>query len=171
MKSSKLWSKPRAGFAAIFTDPEELEAQARAYFNFCDTTPWFRAEPVKYEGYGNTMELPLGRPYTMDGFCVFVGVSQGYFNVRLMRLRALQDEGKATEQEIELIEVIDWIMTVVRTQQLEGAAVGVFKESLVARINGLAENIKQETNNTAAVRIEVRDQKTADQLNELDDLL
>ena len=152
-------------------DPALLWEEATLYFDWCDRHPWERSELVKYKGDYEQAEVPLGRPYTMDGLTLYLRISGSYFRTAKSELRDKIEAKRATETEIELLETIERIETVCRTQNVEGAVVGVFKENLVARINGIADNVNNNNTGDAVLRVTVRDQKTADHLNELDDLL
>lgn len=160
--------RANVGREKIFSDGQLLIAHAEAYFHWCDTHPRYSVELVKHQGSYVEAELPLGRPYTMDGLTRYLGVSGGYFRAAKANLRAKIEEGRATPVEVELLEAIEMIETTVRNEQIEGALVGQYKESLTARINGIADNVNQNNQGgTPLVRIMVRDTETA---NNLDDL-
>ncbi len=152
-------------------DGTTLWEEACAYFEWCDRHPWERVELVKYQGTAEEHDLPLGRPYSMDGLTIYLGVSGGYFRAAKANLKDKIESGRATEDERALMDTIDRIETTVRTQQLEGAYVGVFNPGIVARVNGIADNINQNNTGDAVIRVSVRDQKTAEDMNALDDLL
>ena len=63
------------------------------------------------------------------------------------------------------------IENTVRDQQISGAAVNIFNAAIVARLNGLAENINNNNTGDAVLRVSVRDQETAENLGKLEDLL
>jgi len=152
-------------------DGSTLWAEACAYFDWCDRHPWERVELVKYQGIAEEADVPLGRPYTMDGLTVYLGVSSSYFRTAKSALKEKMEAKRATPDELELLSVIECIEQTVRTQQVEGAAVGVFNANLISRINGIADNVNQNTTGDTVLRVSVRDQQTADNLAELDDLL
>lgn len=170
---NKMWKlRTTFGRDKIFGgDGSTLWAEACKYFDWCDRHPWYRAELVKYMGSADEAEVPLGRPYTMDGLTVYLGVSGSYFRMAKGNLREKIEAKRATPDEAVLLEVIERIEQVVRTQQIEGAAVGVFNTNLVARINGIADNVNNTNTGDAVLRVTVRDQETADALDELEDLL
>lgn len=117
------------------------------------------------------MELALGRPYSMDGFTIFCGVSGAYFRARKVTLNDKEEAKTATPEELAVLDTIHLIESIVRTQRFDGAAVGLFNSNLISRVDGYADNINQ--NNTGEVRqtVVVRDQKTADNLKKLDEML
>lgn len=171
LTGNQFWKlRTKHGRDKLFSDAATLLEEAYAYFDWCDRHPWEKTELVKYKGDYEEAEVPLGRPYTMDGLTYYLGVSGSYFRTAKTALKEKTDKGKATPSEIELLETIELIEQVVRNQQIEGAAVGVFSSNLVARINGLADtqNIK---NDQPIANIIVRDRETAEDLDELESLL
>lgn len=159
------------GREAIFTDGALLWAEAILYFDWCDRNPWLKAELVKHQGEAEQYDVPLGRPYSMDGLTVYLGVSGSYFRSAKANLREKDEKGKATEADLSVLEAIERIETTIRTQQIEGAAVGVFNSNLVSRLNGLADNVNNNNTGDAVIRVTVRDEKTATDLEAFEDLL
>ena len=169
---NQLWKlKQKYGKDRLFAEPDLLMEQARKYFTWCDENPLHRVELVKFQGAASQEHLPLGRPYTMDGLTTFLGVTGSYFRTAKSELRAKVENGKATDNERELLNTIETIEQICRDQNVSGAAVGIFNGSLVARIHGIADKVENHNTGDAVVRVVVRDQKTADHLSELDDLL
>lgn len=172
LTGTKLWQlRTKHGKDKIFSDGAVLWDEALKYFDWCDRHPWSRYELVKYKGDFEEAEVPLGRPYTMDGLTLYLGVSGGYFRAAKANLRDKDERGKATAAELDLLQVMEMIETAIRNQQIEGAAVGVFNSNLVARINGIADNMNNVNKGDAVLKVTVRDQKTADDLDELESLL
>lgn len=173
VKGNQLWQtvKIRKGARALITDAGELWQKAIDYFNWCDHNPQYRPEAIKHQGEGSTMDMSLGRPYSVDAFTIYCGVSRSYFRTRKAELGDKEAAKTARPEELELLDMIHLIEDIIRTQRFDGAAVGIFKENLISRVDGYADNINQ--NNTGEIRqnIVVRDQKTADDLNKLDEML
>lgn len=169
---NKFWKlRTKHGRDKLFSDSVTLTGEAFSYFDWCDRHPWEKTELVKYQGYASEAEVPLGRPYTMDGLTYYLGVSGAYFRAAKSNLKDKIERQKATPEEVELLEAIYLIEQVIRTQNIEGAAVGVFSANLVARIHNIAENVNSNNTGDAVLRVTVRDQTTADNLAALDDLL
>lgn len=172
LTGNKFWQlRSKHGRDKIFNDATVLTEEAFKYFDWCDRHPWEKTELVKYQGYASEAEIPLGRPYSMDGLTYFLGVSGAYFRAAKVNLKNKIESKKATPEEENLLEAIYLIEQVVRTQNIEGAAVGVFSANLVARIHNIAENVNNNNTGDAVLRVTVRDQATADNLDALDDLL
>lgn len=171
LTGNQLWKlRTKHGRDRLFGDATLLWDEACKYFDWCDRHPWEKTELVKYQGYASEAEVPLGRPYSMDGLTVYLGISGSYFRTAKGELREKIEKGKATAAETELLEMIEQIEQMIRTQQIEGAAVGVFNAGLVARINGISDNVNV-TNSQPVVKVSVRDTETDGYLAELDDLL
>jgi hypothetical protein len=154
---NQLWkNRLNVGRNTIFATPEELWDAACKYFQFCDDNPWYKAEqgraakPAKKRkpkegeqideaddqetGPENTVAyVPAGRPYTIDGLCVFTNCSPGYF-------RTFKVESAGREDRTDFLAVIDAIETVIRNQKFEGASIGVFNATIIARDLGLKEH-------------------------------
>lgn len=169
---NKFWKlRTKHGREKIFSDAEVLREEAFKYFDWCDRHPLERMELVKYKGSASEAEVPLSRPYTMDGLTYYLGVSGSYFRGAKSNLKDKIERNKATWEEVALLETIELIEQVIRMQNIEGAAVGLFSPNLVARIHNIAENVNSNNTGDAVVRVTVRDQATADNLEALDDLL
>jgi hypothetical protein len=169
---NKFWKlRTTHGRGKLFSDPALLLEEAYAYFDWCDRHPWERSELVKYQGSAYEEAVSIGRPYSIEGFTCYLGVSASYFRSAKANIRTKQDEGRATPEEDELVETIELIEQIVKTQNIEGAAVNVFSPHIVTRMYNMAETINQNNTGESTVRVTVRDQKTADDLNALDDIL
>lgn len=172
LTGNKLWKlRSKHGRDRIFGDPVVLLEEAYLFFDWCDRHPWEKYELVKYQGSAYEEAVSLGRPYSIDGLTVYLGVSPRYFATAKKELKEKIADGRANDNEVDLLETIEVIEAIVRTQNLEGAHVGLFSAHIATRQYGLAETINQNNTGESTVRVSVRDQKTADDLKELDDLL
>lgn len=171
LKGNQFWKlRHTHGKKRLFSDANLLLEEARKYFEDCDNNPWQKTELVKYMGIATQAEVPLGRMYSMFGLCTFLGVTGSYFRTAKRELSDKIKNEVATDEETDLLEAIELIEQAIQTQQIEGAAVGVFAPNLVSRINGLAD--KQDiTNNQPIVSISVRDEETAKNLAKLGEVL
>lgn len=172
LTGNQFWKlRTKHGRDKLFGDAALLLEEAYKYFDWCDRHPREKIELVKYKGMYEEAEVPIGRPYSMDGLTVYLGVSGSYFRTAKRQLSDKVEAGKATTADIEILEAIERIEQIVRTQQIEGAAVGIFSPNLIARLNGLADKQDITSQGAAVMKVTVRDQKTNDCLNELNDLL
>jgi hypothetical protein len=172
LKGRETWQlKAKHNPARIFADAALLLAHAEAYFSWCDTHPRFKSDLVKYKGGYEIAEIPLRRPYTFDGLFGYLGVTLGYFRAAKANILEKQERGSATNFDEELLNAFAEIEARIRNEQVEGGLAGQYKESLVARLNGIADNVNQNSTGSSIVRVTVRDKETADNLDLLTDLL
>lgn len=111
----------------IFKNVEELRRAADAYFQWCDND-YIKGKETEQGGAIVTQEYP--RPYTLEGLAEYIGVSNW--------TQFVNDNSKREGFSDELGR----IRNKVRANQIEGALAGIYKENLVARINGIAEQIQ-----------------------------
>lgn len=171
MLNNTFWKLRKVhGRSRIFDNAEELLTKANEYFTWCDANPWRKVELVKHQGTAKQENVPLGRPYSIDGFCSFLGVSSAYIRTAKKELTEKKETENITPEEAELLDTIELIEQFIRNQQIEGATVGVFSASIVARVFGLAD--KQDiTNNQPIVSVSVRDEETAKNMAKLNNVL
>ncbi len=125
------WTKRKKhGRDAVFTDPEKLREGIEEYFADVIANPWITHEAIKSGPFaGQIMAIPTVRPFTLIGLSTFLGVHSQWFS----------EFEKICSDDFTL--VIKWARDVIHTQKFEGAAVGAFKENLIARDLGMAERI------------------------------
>lgn len=171
-KGNQLWQlRTLVGREKLFADGATLWDEACQYFAWCDANPWVRPELVKYQGDAEQWDVPLGRPYTLSGLCIYLGVSVNYLHSCKAHLREKQEKGRATEVDESILQAIENIEQVVRTQNIEGAALNVYNANFMARMHGIADTVNNNGTGEAIIRITVRDQETADNMDKLEDML
>lgn len=171
-KGAQLWkNRTKHGRAKLFSDGELLRFAAEEYFAFIDANPWKKNEIVRdkdsLEGY-QIAQVSLGRPYTIHGLCAFLGVSSSYFNTARDQLRA---KAKPTDEDKDVLDALEMIETVVRSQQIEGGLVRAFDSNIVSKINGLVDRSDVTSGERPVMTVTVRDQATQDALDGLADIL
>jgi hypothetical protein len=123
------------GRDTLFADGEMLWKAACEYFNWCDAHPWRKNELVKSgDMAGKIIGVPVARPYTMQGLCIYLDCNLVYFNQFEKAL-----EGKEDEKSLGFSKIVTRIRETIYQQKFEGAAVGAFNASIIARDLGLAE--------------------------------
>ncbi len=110
--------------------PASLEQSALEYFQWATENPIIEHRAMSAGGEVHIVELPKARPFTIHAYCLFAGIGQRYLN--------------ELSHKPEFKDVIDWIKETIFNQKFEGAAVGLFSVTLIARDLGLAD--KQEVN-------------------------
>ena len=110
---------------------DELRERAQEYFAWADKNPIRGSRIVTKDG-GETItrDYQYPRPYSLDGFGLFAGI----YDWAQFKQHNKGRDGFA--------DVINYIEATIRQQQVAGAMAGMYKENLVARLNGISENVK-----------------------------
>lgn len=171
-KGNQLWKiRTPIGREKLFANGAELWEEAKQYFAWCDANPWVRPELVKYQGGADQYDVPLGRPYSMDGLCVYLNVSQSYIRSSKAQLREKAEKGRATDIDMGIIETIEAIEAVIRANNVEGATLNVYNANFVARMYGIADTVNNNGTGEAIIRVTVRDAETAANMDKLENML
>jgi hypothetical protein len=134
-KGNKFWKlRDKDGRNKLFESPESLLSQCYAYFDWCNDNPLITHDVVRGgDMAGSPLEIKNDRPYTIDGLCVFLGITYptilNYENA---------------ESHKDFFKVITHVKQIIRDNQLSGAIVGNYNSNIVARINGLTDSQKHE---------------------------
>lgn len=131
--NNKFWSlRNKHGRNMIFNSPDTLWEAACEYFLWCDENPWYKYEALKSgELAGEIISIPKTRPYTIEGLCLYLGISRDTFYKYTNAFWEEDGEGYS--------DIIARIRDVIYTQKFEGAAVGAFNANLISRELGLVE--------------------------------
>lgn len=151
----------------VFTKADILVQHAKDFFEWCDLNPRYKTEIIKHKMEWDTVEIELRRPYTMSGLCMYIGVSQSYFRQYKADLHEKLEAKTISHDDMRVLNVIEWIEQIVYTDQIEGAATGQYNANIIARLNGLSENVNNTNTVDPVLRITTRDAETADNLNSL----
>lgn len=117
--------------------PEELWAVACMYFDYTQNTPIQRKEYIKtgpLAGTEYTVETP--RPFNWSGLSVYANLIGIAANLH----RYARNENDMYPEFQDVVKLINDVMF---SQKFEGAAIGMYKENIIAREIGLAD--KQQT--------------------------
>jgi hypothetical protein len=169
-KGTEIWQLVSPGPKRLYNNADELWREASAYFAWCDAHPLYRPETATYQGEWMRDEVPLRRIYTVQGLELYLGLCNGGINTIIYDLTAKEEGGRATARELDILAVARHIKAIVASQQIEGAAVGQFKEGIVSRLNGLSDNVNVKTDKPG-VTITVGDKATAKLLDDISDML
>lgn len=125
-----------------FETAADLLKAAEGYFTWCDENPIRGSRSVRYrDGEKTTEDDMLPRPYTFEGLCLHIGVPDWSMFVT----RNKEREGFA--------DAIATIRNRIRRNQIEGGMVGIYKEYLTARLNGIAEQVQDITPPPSTVEV------------------
>ena len=153
-KDNQFWKlRSKHGKDKLFSTPELLEEAANEYFDYCDSNPIYKSEVLKGgDKAGTIAEVPIQRPYLIEGLCVYLGVYRDYLD---QFERSLDTEN--SKKDKEYYNVLMRIREKIKGQKLDGATVGIYNPLIVSRIEGLRD--RQEINQTSDVKVTVTDQE------------
>lgn len=147
-EGNQFWKlRSKHGRDKLFTTPELLWEAACEYFDWCDKHPWTVRKAVQKnipkrvkvgkktvtetEQQTEQHAAPVPRAYSLSGFCLYVGATeQWWYSFK---------NDCVKKGDNDFLEVMSRIQEVMRTQQYEGAAAGVFNANIMARMLGLAD--------------------------------
>lgn len=140
-EGNEFWKlRSKHGRDKLFQTPGLLWEAACEYFEWSNDNPWYRNEAVKSgDNCGTIIKVPIERPFTMSGLCLYLGCSDGY--LRTFKLTASED----------FLAVIEQIEKTCYTQKFEGAAVGAFNANIIARDLGLTDKSESDLKINASV--------------------
>lgn len=119
----KLRELNSTGNPAIYTSKTLLE-EFRNYYTWMMDNPLFK---TVLTNKGELANIPLMRPMSIKGFCIFAGIAQNTFY------------GYANNPDY--FAACELIKDVVFTQKFEGASVGLFNALIMSRDLGLSDTI------------------------------
>lgn len=129
---NKFW-KERTTFGRdkLFATKETLWEAATQYFDWAHENPLMEA--VVYQGEVSDKAKPLMRAMTIDGLCIYLGISQETLS-----------NYESTDGYEDYFGVVKRIKAIIRTQKFEGASAGLLNPNIIARDLGLTD--KKEVN-------------------------
>ena len=132
----------RTGGQYQFKTPEDLRKAAQSYFDWCDANPIRGQRTVKNsDGEKELRDDMLPRPYTFEGLCEHIDI----WDWSLFVTNNKERDGFAP--------VLGWIRNKVRRNQIEGGMVGLYRENLTARLNGITDNVADQTPPPSTVEV------------------
>lgn len=139
------WEVVNAGGTVISSTPKQLWEELVKYCKWCDATP-IKEQKTMLSGktQGQKVEIEYKRPYTVEGFCLHAGITK----------RWIADIEGMHGKDSEWYMVVSKIMSVIYTQNLEGAIVGMFNPIVVAKLLNLD---KPQEEDSKTVRVEIID--------------
>lgn len=119
------WKIVNSGQIVISTTPQELWESACSYFLWTDDNP-IRSNRVITAGKeaGKKYEVEYKRPYSVKGFCIHCGISERY----------IQDIKESNASDSEWVMVMEKILYIIYTQNLEGAIVDLYNPIMVSKV-------------------------------------
>lgn len=123
-EGNEFWKlRSKHGRDLIFSNPEILWEAANEYFEVTTNRKWIRTE---FNGKDAIeCEVPTSAPFTMTGLYTFLEITaEGWREYRKRK---------------DFSEIVTRIEQIIYTQKFEGAAVGAYNSSIIARDLGLAD--------------------------------
>jgi hypothetical protein len=131
--------RTKSGRDALFADPELLWKEACRYFKNVIESPFYKYEAIKSgDSCGEIIEIPVARPFTMIGLCLFLDISDSY--MRVLKSDCLANK---RERSSDFLTVISRIEKTIYDQKFSGAASNLFNANIISRDLGLADNLNQ----------------------------
>ena len=130
------WWKLRAkhGRDKIFSSPEMLWESCIEYFEATDKRKWHKTEFKNEGGVLKECLIPTETPYTLSGLRVFLGIDDNTW------IRYRTDENYK-----DFWDIIKKVEDIMFTQKFEGATVGAFNASIIARDLSLVDKSETKT--------------------------
>lgn len=135
---NRFWEiRSKHGRDKLFATPQLLLEAACEYFNWCDSHPFKETKPMTVSvgnGGGSEIqmvEIPIKRPYTIQGLCGYIDCSTAYFRTAKQGYDPVKDK--------DFLSVIAKIEETIYNQQFSGASAGFFNANIIARALGLVD--------------------------------
>ena len=123
---NQFWrARAKHGRDLIFKDPETLWASCCEYFEWVEANPLFEDRLFAYQGEVTHEPAAKMRAMTLDGLCIFLGISfQTWLNYRTRK---------------DFLDIIGRVENIICVQKFTGAAAGLLNPNVIARDLGLAD--------------------------------
>ena len=150
---NQFWKlRSKHGRDRLFATPQLLWEAATEYFEWCDANPEYIVEQkkggqsVKLSVDSNTdikgleetlsplISVPVKKPYTIQGLCLYCDCNVMYFN---QFENSLKDKTDSVSKDYSII--CTRIRDVIYNQKFTGASVGYFNAAIIARDLGLVD--------------------------------
>ena len=125
---NKFWEQRSShGTKPKFSSPEQLWSACLEYFQWVEDNPLMETKVFHSNGQITKTEVPKMRAMTIDGLCIFLGITdQTLYNYR--------DKSK------DFLDVVREAERVIRTQKFTGAAADFLNPNIIARDLGLKDS-------------------------------
>lgn len=162
-KGNELWKiQSKYDKDVLLKSPGLLLESAFEYFAWCDKHPLSKPEAVKSGAEcGRIIDIPIRRPYSLNGFCAYIGCSVCYF------------EREKSSASADMKEIMVRIENMIHTHLFEGAATGILNSSIISKWIGdiVRENTVEATDTSSVWHIEVLNEEAKNELLRLKDRL
>ena len=131
-KHNQFWkNRSEHGREKLFATPELLQKAVEEYFNWIDGHPLYLADVIRSgDAAGTIVKIPKQRPYTLTGLCIYLGASESWWK-------------EFRKNPKDFLSIVTRTEEIIRTQKLEGAAIGAFNANIIARDLGMVDKQEQ----------------------------
>ena len=125
---------------------EQLKQQFESYLIYMQTQYFLKPDMIRSgERAGEQINLKINKPLTIISFCHFVGIDcQTYYN---------HVNGEYKDVRPELFDVFIHIHEAIKDEQITGAALNIYNERIVSKLNGLSDTINVQVTEQPVVNI------------------
>lgn len=148
---NRFWElRSKHGRDKLFESPDLMWEAACEYFKWVEDNPFIETKPMSVSVGNNQgssvemVEIPIKRPFTIQGLCLYLSCSTAYF-------RAFKSQDR--DKKEDFITVIEKIEETIYNQKFSGAASGFFNANIIARDLGLSDKMDQKTNLSGSIDI------------------
>lgn len=129
---NRFWElRSKHGKDKLFTTPELMWEAACEYFQWCEDNPI-----TDTRSFGGKQKVQ--RPYTIQGLTRYLGCNKDYLEQFEESLK-----GKTDQLSQDYSIIVKDIRSTIYQQKFECAAIGIFKDNIIARDLGLTEKSEQ----------------------------
>lgn len=131
-----------------FKDPKEVWDLYQRYLIHLSENPMYRNELIKSgERAGEQIPVRVDVPPNIWGFCLFANIDRVTYYDYL--------NGNSENLDKELINIFTRVDDDIKQKQITGATVNLYNANIVARLNGLKDNVQVEQTNPEQINISI----------------
>ena len=125
---------------------EQLKKKFDEYLIYMQTQYFLKPDMIRSgERAGEQINLKINKPLTIISFCHYVGIDcQTYYN---------HVNGEYKDVQPELFDVFIHIHEAIKDEQITGAALNIYNERIVSKLNGLSDTINVQVTEQPVVNI------------------
>ena len=125
---------------------EQLKEKFDEYLIYMKSQYFLKPDMIRSgERAGEQINLKINKPLTIISFCHYVGIDcQTYYN---------HVNGEYKDVQPELFDVFIYIQEAIKDEQITGAALNIYNERIVSKLNGLSDTINVQVTEQPVVNI------------------
>lgn len=144
------WTRrTKHGRNKAFESADALWARCCEYFEWVEKNPLWESKVVSYQGEGTLVEVPKMRAMTIEGLCLFIGITRETWN-------QYRREGSGFS------DVAHDVDNIIREQKFTGASADLLNANIIARDLGLMDGHKHEMTGADGGPIQTEERNAGD---------